>query len=130
MVMCGETGLFAHLPAASRASPADLGAFRHFGVAHGLAGFGAGFADGGAGGAGQRVQLRVARHEIGAGLAHLNAVHHQPHMARLDMMAALLDAIGEQCRLAGVAARPALLDAMMQRGVGVVMHGGLQGLEA
>lgn len=109
MAVRGEARLFAHLPAASGASPTDLRAFRHFGVGHRLAGIGTRLADCRAGGTDQRMQLRIARHEIGAGLAHLNAVHHQSHMAGLGVMAALLDAV-------------------MQRWVGVRMHGGLRGV--
>jgi hypothetical protein len=114
--------LAAHFVATLRASAADRGAARHFDViAHRFAGRGARIADLRAGAADLGMKRGVAGHEVGGGLADLDAVHHQTDMLGLGM--AMVQAMVEQQRLAGVAARPAQFDAMVQLGVGVVMHG-------
>ena len=52
------------------------------------------------------MQVRPAQHEVGAGLADLGAVHHQPDMVWLGVMSPLLKAVRNrlQARLMAVAA--------------------------
>jgi hypothetical protein len=110
-----------HFAAAFRASAADRCATRHFHVApHRLARRRASVADLRTRSARFGVKRRVARHEVGGGLADLDAVHHQADMFRLGVT--VIQAMVEQQRLAGVAAGPAMLDAVMQLWIGVMMH--------
>ena len=55
---------------------------------------------------------------------HPSSAEHGP--ARRD--GGLPQAVIEECRLAGVVAGPALLDAVMHRGIGAGVHGSLRGI--
>lgn len=116
------TCLAAHPAARFRTGPADIGAARHLGIVHSVAGSGASLAYDGASGAGGLVGCRVAGHEIRRCLADLNAIHHQPYMVWCKVMTALFQTVVEQRGLARIAARPALRNAIMQGRVGVIMH--------
>lgn len=101
---------FAHFAAALRAAAAKFGATLHFLAANALARYGAGFAYIGACGAFRSVELRIANHEIGCGLAGLDAIGHQFHMFLFDMLAAPFQAVVEKRLLAFVTAFPAKLN--------------------
>jgi len=98
---------FAHFAAALRAAAAKFGAALHFLAANAIAGYGAGFAYIGACSAFRSVELRVANHEVGCGLACLDAIGHQLHMCLFDMLAAHFQAVVEKRLLAFVTAFPA-----------------------
>jgi hypothetical protein len=101
---------FAHFAAAFGTAAAKFGATLHFLTANTLAGYGAGFAYIGAGGAFRSMELRIANHEIGCGLACLDAIGHQFHMFLFDVLAAHFQAVVEKRLLAFVTAFPAKLN--------------------
>jgi hypothetical protein len=88
-----------HLTTRFGAAPTDFRAVAHELVVVGkaFAIFSAALADLGTDLAGARVQVRIAEHEISAGLTDLGAVDQQRDMVRLCLSAALLQAMGK-CR--------------------------------
>jgi hypothetical protein len=84
-----------HLTTRFCAAPADFRAIAHDLIVAGkaFAIFSTALADFGTDLAGARVQVRIAEHEISAGLADLGAVEQQRNMVRLCMSAALLQAM-------------------------------------
>jgi hypothetical protein len=83
-----------HALARFGAARALLGAGPHARVViHLGARIGAPPADDGAGAARVRVQVGAAHHEIGTRLTDLGAVQHQPHVVRLDVLTAHLQAV-------------------------------------
>jgi hypothetical protein len=113
---------FAHFAAAVSASPASLGAALHLFAADTFAGISAGLAHFGASGTFGRMQLGAATHEIGGGLAGLDAIGHEFHMLGLGMFSTHRQAVIIKRILADIAAFPALANAIFHMRVVFVMH--------
>jgi hypothetical protein len=100
-----------HVPARIRAAAALLGAGGHAQVVgHPIAVLRAALADFSTRGTCMRMKIGAPEHKIGAGLADLRAIHHEPNMIALGMHAALLQAVLQRLR-AGLVAVEAQLDA-------------------
>jgi hypothetical protein len=103
------------------AALADLCAGQHFTAADPFAGNGAGVADIGTGQTGCHMQVRSAHQEVGASLAHLDAVGHDFYMVWRGVTSAHLKTMIVEVCLAGVATLPAQFDAGPER-FRIVMH--------
>ena len=107
-------GVTGHPVAGLGAAAAGLGAAPHgLVVAHPLAVLGAAVAHLGAGAAGEVVELRAADHEVGAGLADLRAVEHQPDVGRLGVPAPPGQAVGQGRAQADLVALLAVVDTLL-----------------
>ncbi|HTJ54879.1 MAG TPA: hypothetical protein VL380_05635, partial [Nitrosospira sp.] len=87
-----------------------------------LATLGAGVAHVGADPADLFAKSRTAQHEIGRGLADLGAVHHQPEMVGLDVLATRLQAMVHRFMQTGLMASITCVYARLHFGVGSVSH--------
>ena len=101
-----------HLPAGFGTLAAGVDAAAHLGVVgHLLAVVGAALADFGANAAGQRVEIRSADHEIGAGAADLGTIGHETNVIAAGMSPAFSQAVLDGADADGVTFG-AVLDAL------------------
>ena len=108
-----------HLPAALRTASALGDTIIH--AADLLAGLGAFLTDLCAFGAGMLVMRRANQHKMRRGPADLSAGHHGTHVAWLNVLAALLQAMVHRHTKAGLVAAQAFIDAGLHLGRSV-MH--------
>lgn len=98
-----------HLAAGFGAAAADVGTAPHdVVVGDGVAAPGAGFAGLGADATSQRVQVRIAQHEMSACLAHLGAIQEGANVIRRGVPATFLKAVSE-----GLGANPVALQTFL-----------------
>jgi hypothetical protein len=109
-----------HLPAAFCESSARLHALIH--VTHLFAVLRARIAYVRARSADARVQWRTAQHEVRGGATDLRAIHHQPEMRRLDVLAARFETMVHRFMPAGLIALKTFVDALLHLRIHLMCH--------